>query len=108
MRLYKGVTLYICINFVFININNNSIIFYIFQNNYISKFNFSQYDLFKFKIRHKRMLLMIPPDPLDSSCSVPNEGSSGMLLLAGTDGANPGPRSALYMRSSAMPGKSGR
>lgn len=54
------------------------------------------------------MLIMIPPDPLDSSCSVPNEGSSGMLLLAGTDGANPGPRSALYMRSSAMPGKSGR
>lgn len=62
----------------------------------------------KFKICHKRMLIMIPPDPLDSSCSVPNEGSSGMLLLAGTDGANPGPRSALYMRSSAMPGRSGR
>lgn len=42
-----------------------------------------------------------------STDSVLNVGSSGMALL-GAEGAMPGPRSALYMRSAAMPGRSGR
>lgn len=42
-----------------------------------------------------------------STDSVLNVGSSGIALL-GAEGAMPGPRSALYMRSAAMPGRSGR
>lgn len=52
-----------------------------------------------------------PPEPgspgwKGSATSVWKAGSSG--IAPGADGAMPGPKSALYIRSSATPGKSGR